>query len=98
MFIAAITGLAGISGGLAAMGGGFLLDAMDGWSADLAGRTWTNYHVLFLISLLVRSICALLVWRIDEPESSAPIHVLNDVRGVWPLRFIRFPVGLYRRR
>jgi len=97
MFIASITGLAGIFGGLAAIAGGAFLKAFSGFAVDFAGRTWINYHLLFLLSACMRFGAFCLSRRIREAKSSRSRHVLNDIRGVWPLRFLRFPIGLYRR-
>ncbi|MFC1452778.1 MFS transporter [Verrucomicrobiota bacterium] len=96
MFIAAITGLAGVCGGISAIAAGSFLHASSGFSIVLMGRTWINYHVLFLASFLMRVACAFLIHWVKEKETSHPVHVLNDLRGVWPMRFLRFPVGFYR--
>ena len=97
MFIAAITGLAGLCGALAAMGGGAFLEATHGFGAHFFGRDWNNYHLLFLISFFARVRGrAFLVRRVPEPKRSPSIIVMNDYFGVWPARLIRFPVGLYR--
>jgi MFS family permease len=96
MFIAAILGLSGLCAGLASVAGGLFLERLSGISVVLLGKTWTNYHLLFLVSFLVRVISVILVHRVREPKSSSPTHVLNDFMGVWPLRLLRFPVGMYR--
>ncbi|MBN1558042.1 MAG: MFS transporter [Lentisphaerae bacterium] len=97
MFIAAITGLAGICGGLGAMAGGGLLKIAADFQWHAAGRLWTNYHLLFLVALALRLGCIALVRRVREPEAAAPEKVLYVLRGTWPMRFLLFPVGLYRR-
>lgn len=97
MFIAAILGLSGICGGLGAIAGGWVLKVFSSFSLQALGRTWTNYHLLFLIGFLMRVGCAILVHRLREPKISKPVHVLNDLFGAWPMRVLRFPVGLYRR-
>lgn len=97
MFIAALMGPAGLFGGLAAMAGGIFLHAVDGFEIQLLNRTWSNYHALFAICFALRIMNAAVVHVLREPASSHPFRVLNDMRGVWPYRFLRFPVGLYRR-
>ena len=97
MFIAAFTGLAGLSGGLAAMLGGVFLESLNGIEVEVPGRTWGNYHLLLAVAFVLRVLNAVFVHRLHEPTSSRPVRVLNDIRGVWPLRFLRFPVGMYRR-
>ena len=97
MFIAAITGLAGICGGLGAMAGGGLLKAAEGLQITAAGRVWTNYHLLFLVNILMRLGCIALVRRVHEPTAATSEKLLNVLRGTWPLRFLLFPIGMYRR-
>ncbi len=97
-FIAAITGLAGLCGGLAALGAGFFLRGLAHFSWDGLGRTWGNYHLLFATSLVLRLACIILVRRIQEPTSTASIRVFSELGGVWPFRLLLFPVGLYRQR
>ena len=97
MFIAAFIGLAGVCGGLAAMLGGVFLEYLGGVQFEFMGRSWGNYQLLFVLSSAMRVMSAVFVHRLHEPTSSHPVHVLNDIRGVWLFRFRRFPVGLYRR-
>lgn len=97
MFIAAITGLAGICGGLGAMAGGGFLKATAGFQLYAAGRVWTNYHLLFLVNVLMRLGCIALAYRVHEPKAAAPDKLLYLLRGRWPMRFLLFPVGMYRR-
>ena len=97
MFIAAITGLAGICGGLGAMAGGAFLKATAGFHIEALGRVWTNYHCLFLLNILMRLGCIALAHRVHEPKAAAPDQLLHVLRGSWPMRFLLFPVGMYRR-
>jgi Na+/melibiose symporter-like transporter len=48
--------LSGLTAALAGVLGGVLLDRLlsSGWQTDLAGRTWTGFHLLFLISFAGR--------------------------------------------
>jgi MFS family permease len=97
MFIAAVVGLNGIAGGLAAIAAGAYLRLYEDFSAHAFGRTWNNYHLLFVTSFFMRIGCIPLVHWVREPKSARPMHVLEDMFGVWPLRVLRFPVGFYRR-
>jgi predicted MFS family arabinose efflux permease len=96
MFIASITGLAGICGGLGAMLGGAFLNAVSEFSIDLFGRAWGNYHLLFAVNVLMRLACISLALGVREPKSTTPEKLLYLLRGAWPMRFLSFPVGLYR--
>jgi len=64
---------------------------------DFAGRTWTAYHAVFAISLLLRWICLRYARRIREPGSAHSSSVLQEVFGGQPARILRFPADLYRR-
>jgi hypothetical protein len=97
MFIAAITGLAGICGGVGAMAGGGFLEAAAGVEFTAAGRVFTNYHVLFAVNAVMRMGCIVLAIRVREPSAAAPEKLLYYLFGAWPMRFLLFPVGMYRR-
>ena len=96
MFVATIVALSGLAGGLGSMFAGHLLEALDGFSWIAFGRVWGGYHVVFLGSFLLRCLCVTFAQRIQEPQTTAPARMLTEVLGVGPLRFLRFPVGLYR--
>ncbi len=98
MFIAAISGCAGIVGGLSAMLGGALLSRLEGWSGVLAGHALNPYHLLFAASLLMRLACRPLALRVREPRASSAHELVAAMLDDWPTRLARFPVGLYRRR
>ena len=97
MFVASILGLSGICGGLAAIMGGIFLRSFGDFSLEWMGRTWGNYHLLLCVGCLLRFAGIPLARRIKEPKSSRSRQVVFDVMGLWPLRFVRFPVGLNRR-
>lgn len=96
MFSAAIGGFAGVCGGLSAMLAGTILRATPEFSVFLFGREWINYHLIFLCSALMRIGCVFLATRIREPRSTDSREVLFQLVGIWPMRFMKFPVGLYR--
>ncbi len=96
MYIAATMALSGIAAGLASIAGGWLLKSLGGFSLEFAGRTWINYHVIFLASFILRLTCIPLATRIREANSASTATVLLHMRGQWPLRMFLYPVGLYR--
>jgi len=98
MFMASILGLSGICGGMAAVAGGIFLRCFSDFSVDVMGRTWGNYHLLLLVDFFLRWLGIPLVRRIKEPRSTRGRQVLLEIFGHFPLRFLLFPVGLYRRR
>lgn len=97
MFIAAITGLAGICGGLASLSGGLLLNTTAGWQGTILGYTLNPFHLVFAISFSLRLLCQPLVWRIEEPGSRHTRQVIGAIMDEWPMWLVRFPIGLYRR-
>jgi len=98
MFIASLFAISGIAGGLAAIVAGTFLKSISGMEFNLFNMTWNNYQIVFAISAFLRIICIFLAMRVDDPKSSSPIHLLNDIRCSWPLRLVRLPVGLYRKK
>lgn len=96
MFIAAVIALSGICGGIAAIIAGIFLKSISDLSWNFAGKVWNNYQILFLLSFIFRIICIFLAIKIKEPASKSTLHIFNDIRGTWPLRFLRFPIGFYR--
>ena len=96
MFIAATMALAGMAGGLSAIAAGALLRVTSGMAIEFAGRTWINYHLIFLISFIMRVACIPVAIAIREPNSSSSAVVLAHLRGLWPLRTLMLPFALYR--
>ncbi|MEO8496774.1 MAG: hypothetical protein ABI614_17025, partial [Planctomycetota bacterium] len=98
MYIAAGTALAGMVGGITAVGAGAILRGMSGWSMDWGGWTYNGFHMLFAVSLLLRLASIGLARRVHEPNSSSTRHVALQLIGATPFRILSFPVGLYRGR
>ncbi len=97
MFIASITALSGICGGTSAILGGIFLKNTESFSLSIAGINWFNYRLLFAASFILRICSGFLAFRIKEPESSSHQVLLNEMLGTGTLRFLRFPIGLYRK-
>jgi len=97
MFIAAITGLSGICGGISAMLGGAFLAGLRDWQPVFLGREWNSFQGVFAASLLLRLACQPLVRRIQEPGARHSRQMLGAMLDEWPMWIMRFPVGLYRR-
>ena len=77
-------------------GGGFLRITAP-LQIDAMGRVWTNFHLLFLLNILMRLACIALARRVREPKAATPEKLLHVMSGTWPMRFLLFPVGMYRR-
>ncbi|MDB4637830.1 MAG: MFS transporter [Planctomycetaceae bacterium] len=96
MFIAAGTGVAGVVGGITSIVTGLILLQTSGWSLQIGNMAMDNFQVVFLVSLILRLIAAVLARMVREPESHATYKIVVQLIGVTPFRVLRFPVGLYR--
>lgn len=96
MYIAAGTALAGIVGGVTSIAAGVSLSMLGEWQLDLSGYTFTGFHLMFTISIVLRMASLILVARIQEPHVYETLQVVTQLVGTTPLRMLRFPVGLYR--
>lgn len=96
MFVAATMALSGIAGGLAAIAAGGLLKATEGLSIEWIGRTWINYHLVFLLSTWFRILCIPFAVAIKEPASDSTGVILAYFRGLWPSRTLVLPNAFYR--
>ncbi len=98
MFVASFTGLSGICGGLAAIGGGTFLSLFTNFHFSALGRVWGNFHLLFILAFVMRAGCLFLALRVREPKSTSSVQVMGDILSIWPLRYLRGPVSFNRRR
>ncbi len=96
MFIAAVTAIAGICGGIGAMAGGAFLEVYKGFSLELFGRSWNNYHLLFAVDIPLRILCIFMAFRIVDVRSKPAVHVFNYIRGTLRLTGIQIATGFYR--
>ena len=96
MYIAAGTALAGLIGGVTSVLSGILLVMMGDWSITWAGVALSGFHVMFVISLVLRLTGIRLAWAVHEPDAKATRYVISELVGATPLRILRYPLGLYR--
>ncbi|QDU96965.1 Major Facilitator Superfamily protein [Lignipirellula cremea] len=92
MYIAAGAALAGMVGGLTSIGAGAFLALAADWEWRSGDWTFTNFHVLFAASLVLRWASVLVAVRIHEPASKNTLHVVTQLIGATPLRLLRLPV------
>ena len=97
MYVAAITGFAGICGGVMAMVAGSLLESLSGFTAHVLGQVWTHFHVVFLVSILFRWMGIVLVHRIREPRSGSSLQVVGYLLDELPAQFMQIPIAWFRR-
>jgi len=96
IFVAAITGLAGLFGCAAALLSGALLKQTDGFALALFGRNWNHYHLMFLVSIVLRWGAIVFAHRIREPQSASTREVFGYLLDLLPVQFILIPVGWFR--
>ncbi|WP_437206462.1 MFS transporter [Planctomicrobium sp. SH664] len=90
-YIAAGTAVAGLVGGVTSVASGIWLASMTGWQTTISGHLVTGYHVLFLVSILLRFVAVGLVSLIHEPTSTPVWQVFAEWVGIERLRALQAP-------
>ena len=88
VYVSAIAAVAGLAGGLAPVAGGALMEAMAGFHGTSEGLIRNNYHVLFLLSAVLRGAAMFLVGPIGEAGSQQTRYVLTAAQGVQAHRVV----------
>ncbi|MDF2441211.1 MAG: hypothetical protein JWN98_2195 [Abditibacteriota bacterium] len=71
---------AGTSFAVASVAGGRIADWLEHWEIHILGHTYLNYHVLFVLSMLVRVVNAVCIApRLREPEATSTRGVVRDL-------------------
>ncbi len=96
MFIAAGTAVAGMVGGVTSVVAGLFIALCAGTQWQLLGLTLNNFHMVFVVSLVMRLAAAVLARRVREPTSEGVRVVMAELVGVTPIRIMRFPLEMYR--
>jgi hypothetical protein len=76
MFVAAGTAYAGLIGGTTSVIAGALLATSDGWSFLFLGTTWSNFQILFAVSIVMRLAAIGLALQLREPTSTGTRQVV----------------------
>lgn len=84
-YIGANSAICGIIGGVSPLIGGAILQALHGYSFPTTGLIRSNYHVLFLISGVLRFGILWTAAKIDEPESRSTRYVLGQLKASKPV-------------
>lgn len=95
MFVASMTGICGLVGGLSAALGGQLIQFFQGREPMTPWGPLNAFQVVFLLSTVLRVLMAIWAWCLpaDKPAPGTPW--VTDLLDVWPFRALRYPVGLY---
>lgn len=97
MFISSITGLPGMCAGAATIVAGYALRQMSDFTIDAFGRTWINFQMLFLLSMLMRIGCIPIVRMIREPKSTPTAELLSNLAESWSTALMELPRVFLRR-
>jgi len=83
----------GLATFIASLAGGVIAQALSGLRVELFGRSFGNYHLLFLISGLARFACLPLLLRVQERRSRKVIRTVQ-VLGAFALNRLNYGKGL----
>ncbi len=95
MYVAAVLAMSGIAGAAGSLLGGYILHTTDGFLQSWWIFTFTPFHIIFGIGILLRWSCILAALLIKEPYSRAPSKVLIEVLGPAASRWLKFPVRMF---
>lgn len=85
VYIAAVSAVVGIAGGVSPLLGGALMQIMGHVPFPSHGLIRNNYHALFMISALLRMVALLQLRYLHEPASRSARYVLGQIRASRPI-------------
>lgn len=88
VYVSAISAVTGIAGGIAPLLGGYLLDVLKDVHFSQHGMVRNNYHVLFLVSALMRLISLGFLSKVSEEGSNTARYVIDQIKGANPIQSI----------
>lgn len=100
MYVAAVLATSGlVSAGTSVLSGQVLqgMEWMEKTPVDFAGMLWTNFHVVFGISILLRWGAIFVAFGIREPKAEEPGDVLKTTIFPAVARWFTFPDGFFSR-
>jgi len=100
MYVASVMATTGLVGGGAAMLSGWVLESVSYLKetpVDWMGITWTPFHVVFAISIVLRWIAILVAWHIREPKAEGPGELLVETIVPSLVHWFTLPLGFFSR-
>jgi MFS family permease len=100
MYVAAVLATSGLVGAAASFFSGRCLDHFAYMEADPVhwlGVEWTNFHIIFAISILLRWGAIPVALAIQEPKAEEPGEVLFETIMPAVIRWMSFPMGIFTR-
>ena len=85
VYVSAMAAVSGLAGGLAPVAGGALMQALAPLAFPAQGLLRSNYHVLFLLSALLRVAALLMIGPIREAGSRQTGYVLKQLKATKPV-------------
>ena len=84
IYVATMSAITGLTGGLAPLVGSMLMSGLVGWSANFAGIHWLNFHVVFFISAVLRLAGLLFLRKVEDAKAVSTKEVLQQLRHANP--------------
>jgi HEAT repeat protein/MFS family permease len=84
IYVATMSAITGVTGGLAPLVGSMVMTALVGWSGNFLGIHWLNFHVVFFISAFLRLFGLVFLRKVDDPRAATTKEVLHQLRHASP--------------
>lgn len=102
MYVAAVLATSGLIGAGTNVLAGQVLQSLNQWQMEAkpvewAGLMWTNFHVVFCISIVLRWAAIPVAMRIREPKAEEPGDVLRETIMPAVVQWLTFPTGFFTR-
>lgn len=78
MYLAVLSAATGLTGCLAGLASGHLLELFSRWSFSFGGFAWTGYHYLFVLTMLLRGSARFLLRGVPERPRRSLMSVLRE--------------------
>ncbi|MCS6776541.1 MAG: MFS transporter [Chloroherpetonaceae bacterium] len=103
VYVATMSAVTGLTGGLAPLAGGVLMNALVHWRSTLLGIEWTNFHVTFLAASVLRVVALGFLRPLVDAQAASARDVLQqltraDLRAWLHIRRLQGGSGLEARR
>lgn len=93
-YFALFSVVVGLATFVASLAGGVVAQALVGFRIELLGRTFINYHLLFLVTTVARFSCLPLIGRIQERRSRTVVRTVQ-VLGSFALNRLNYGKGIF---
>lgn len=85
VYVSAVAGLSGLAGGIAPLLGGAIIQRLSQEHIPTIGPIHNAYHVLFVLTTILRISCLLLLRPIVEHGSKSARYVLGQLKATKPI-------------